>query len=142
LKNIANDDLVAEIKYRINNLGIDYLISSGQLEQLIQDTNSSLPQLISSERPDKVAAYILEGRVAILVNRYSLRPCCPCCSYWFSYISWGCKFKIPIFRFIKAYKNTRTVCYITFARALHCNYHISSRAYSNRVFIYNSGIKK
>lgn len=68
LKNVANDDLVAEVKYRINNLGIDYLTSSGQLEQLIEDTNFSVPQLLSSERPDKVAAYILEGRVAILVN--------------------------------------------------------------------------
>ncbi len=68
LKNVANDDLVAEVKYRINNLGIDYLISSGQLEHLIEDTNFSLPQLIASERPDRIASYILEGRVAILVN--------------------------------------------------------------------------
>ena len=81
LKNIANEDLVAEIKYRINNLGIDYLTSSGQLEQLIEDRKYSLPQLISSERPDKVATYILEGRVAILVNRYSLCPSCTSCSY-------------------------------------------------------------
>lgn len=56
------------MKYRINNLGIDYLLSSGQLEQLIEDTNFSLPQFLSSERPDKVASYILEGRVAILVD--------------------------------------------------------------------------
>lgn len=59
---------MAEVKYRINNLGIDYLTSSGQLEHLIEDTNYSLPQLISSERPDRVASYIMEGRVAILVN--------------------------------------------------------------------------
>ena len=37
MKNITNDDLVAEVKFRLNNLNIDYLISSGQLEQLIQD---------------------------------------------------------------------------------------------------------
>ena len=87
LKNIANDDLVAEIKYRINNLGIDYLTSSGQLEQLIEDKRYSLPQLISSERPNKVATYILEGRVAILVNRNSLCTCCSSSSYWFFDIS-------------------------------------------------------
>ena len=78
LKDIANSTLVEEVKYRINNLGIDYLLSSGQLEQLIQDKSYSLPQLISSERPDKIAAYILEGRVAILVNRYTL--CFSCSS--------------------------------------------------------------
>lgn len=68
LKNVVNDKLVKEVKYRLANLGIDYLISSGQLEQLIEDTNFSLPQLLSSERPDRVSSLILEGRVAILVN--------------------------------------------------------------------------
>ncbi len=68
LKNVANKKLVQEVKNRINNLGVDYLISSGQLEQLIEDTSFSLPQLIASERPDRVSSYILEGRVAILMN--------------------------------------------------------------------------
>ena len=69
LKDIANNDLVAEVKYRINNLDVDYLISSGELEQLIQDSNYSLfPQLIATERPDKTTTHILEGRVAIIVN--------------------------------------------------------------------------
>ena len=69
LKDIANNDLVAEVKYRVNNLDIDYLTSSGQLEQLIQDNGSSLyPQLIATERPDKVTTHLLEGRVAIIVN--------------------------------------------------------------------------
>lgn len=69
LSNIANNDLVAEVKFRVNNLDIDYLTSSGQLEQLIQDDGASLyPQLIATERPDKVAVHLLEGRVAIIVN--------------------------------------------------------------------------
>lgn len=69
MKNIANNDLVAEVKYRINNLNVDNIISSGQLEQLIQDSSSILfPQLIASERPDKAANHLLEGRVLIIVN--------------------------------------------------------------------------
>ncbi len=69
LKNIANNDLVAEVKYRINNLDIDYITSSGQLEQLIQDNSySTFPEMIASERPDKAANHILEGRVVVLVN--------------------------------------------------------------------------
>lgn len=69
LKDIANEDLVAEAKYRINNLNIDYLLSTGQLEQLICDnTISAMPQLVSTERPDRTANYLLLGRVAILVN--------------------------------------------------------------------------
>lgn len=69
LADIANNDLVAEVKYRINNLGIDSLLSSGQLEQLIEETNKySIPQILSTERPDKVTKYLFQGRVAVIVN--------------------------------------------------------------------------
>ena len=69
MKNIANNELVSEVKYRVNNINVDYLISSGQLEQLIEDNGKySLPQLISTERPDKAANYLLEGRVILIVN--------------------------------------------------------------------------
>ena len=69
MKNIANDDLVAEAKYRLNNINIDYLISSGQLEQLLEDNSKySLPQIIATERPDKASTYLLEGRIVVIVN--------------------------------------------------------------------------
>lgn len=69
VQNIANDALVSEVKYRLNNVEIDYLISSGQLEQLIEDNGKySLPQMLATERPDKATNYLLEGRVVIIVN--------------------------------------------------------------------------
>ena len=69
INNLTNMDLVAEVKYRLNNLSIDYLLSSGQLEQLIEDNpSSSLPQVIATERPDRAATYLLEGRVLVILN--------------------------------------------------------------------------
>lgn len=69
IKDIANTDLIAEVRYRLNNLKIDSLLSTGQLEQLISDTNElAVSQSISTERPDKCASYLLEGRVIVLVN--------------------------------------------------------------------------
>lgn len=69
LKNVANEDLVAEVKYRMNNLEIDSLLSSGELEQLIEENHRySVPQLISTERPDKATKYLYNGRVVVLVN--------------------------------------------------------------------------
>ena len=68
MKNIANPELVAEVKYRVNNLEIDSIISSGELEQLIKDSQFDLPQMVATERPDRVANYLLSGRVAIIVN--------------------------------------------------------------------------
>lgn len=69
MDNIANNDLVAEVKYRLNNIKIDSLLSSGQLEQLIvSDNQIGVPEILSTERPDKTAKYLLQGRVIILIN--------------------------------------------------------------------------
>ncbi len=69
ISELANEDLIAEVKFRMNNLDVDSLLSAGQLEQLISDSNNlNTPQLISTERPDKAASYLLDGRVIILVN--------------------------------------------------------------------------
>lgn len=69
MQNIANADLVAEVKYRLNNLDIDSLLSTGQLEQLIEDAEGfGIPQVLSTERPDKCAKYLFQGRVVVLVN--------------------------------------------------------------------------
>jgi len=69
MSNITNSDLVAEVKYRLNNLSIDTLISSGQLEQLIENNgNHGLPQILSTERPDKCVKSLMQGRIVILIN--------------------------------------------------------------------------
>ena len=69
ISGLANEDLIAEVKFRMHNLDVDALLSAGQLEQLITDSsNINSPQLISTERPDKTASYLLDGRVIILVN--------------------------------------------------------------------------
>lgn len=69
MQNITNSDLVAEARYRLNNLEIDTLTSTGQLEQLIQDDYlTGIPQILSTERPDKCVKAIMQGRAIIIVN--------------------------------------------------------------------------
>lgn len=69
IKDLTNTDLIAEVIYRLNNLDVDSILSAGQLEQLISDkSDSTLPQILSTERPDKAVSYLLEGRVIIIVN--------------------------------------------------------------------------
>lgn len=69
MQNIANGGLIAEAKYRLNNLCIDTLTSSGELEQLISDNNAvGIPQILSTERPDKCAKALSQGRAIILIN--------------------------------------------------------------------------
>lgn len=69
IKNIANSDLVSEVEYRINNLQVDSVLSAGELEQLIVDTNDlNVPKILSTERPDTCSRYLLQGRVIIIIN--------------------------------------------------------------------------
>lgn len=69
MKNITNSDLIAEVKYRLNNLSVDSILSTGQLEQLIEDADKiGIPQVLSTERPDKCTKYLMQGRVIVLVN--------------------------------------------------------------------------
>ena len=69
MQDITNDDLIAEVKYRLNNLDIDSLLSAGELEQLLTSNNIlGVPKILVSERPDNAVKNLLQGRVIVLVN--------------------------------------------------------------------------
>lgn len=69
MKNIVNSSLLSEIKYRLNNLEVDSVESSGQLEQLIEEGGAyGIPQVLATERPDKCSKSLYQGRVVVLLN--------------------------------------------------------------------------
>jgi spore germination protein KA len=69
IKSIANDKLVAEVHERLNRIDVDSILESGYIEELIQDeTFTPFPTVYNSERPDVIAAELLEGKIAILVD--------------------------------------------------------------------------
>jgi spore germination protein KA len=68
IKGIANDEIVQEVRNRLDHIRIDGVLESGYIEDLIQDEVwTPFPTIFNTERPDVVAAGLLEGRVAILV---------------------------------------------------------------------------
>ncbi|GGF22310.1 spore germination protein KA [Halobacillus andaensis] len=69
MKGIAKDDLIQEVKRRLEKIDTDSIIESGNLEEFIQDhTSTPFPQLVNSERPDAAVGNLLDGRVVILVD--------------------------------------------------------------------------
>ncbi|QHT63923.1 spore germination protein [Paenibacillus lycopersici] len=69
IQGITSPELVDEVEKRLSAIDIDAVLDSGYLEQFIEDNHySPFPQVQYTERPDKVAANLLEGRIAILVN--------------------------------------------------------------------------
>lgn len=70
IKDIANFKLVEEVKYRIKSIAetVDYIPETGTLEEYLEDHPKSLiPQMLSTERPDRLGAYIREGHVGVVM---------------------------------------------------------------------------
>ncbi|WP_018132852.1 spore germination protein [Effusibacillus pohliae] len=69
IEGIAADSIVREVRKRVGRIRIDGVLESGYIEELIEDLPfSPFPQVLHTERPDVVAANLLEGKVAILVD--------------------------------------------------------------------------
>ncbi len=69
VRDLANPSLVEEVKRRVESIKIDFMPDSGMLEGMIEDQPYNLnPQTIATERPDRVASFLAEGKVAVLVD--------------------------------------------------------------------------
>lgn len=69
MEDIVKPELLNEVLRRLRKYEIDGIFDSGYIEQLIEDSwKSPFPQTQATERPDKVASSLLEGKVAIVVD--------------------------------------------------------------------------
>ncbi|HAF18073.1 MAG TPA: hypothetical protein DCG84_07040 [Peptococcaceae bacterium] len=66
---LVNPATVKEVKQRLERIDTDSILESGYLEDFIRDNyRTPFALLDRTERPDKVAGCLVEGRVAILVD--------------------------------------------------------------------------
>lgn len=69
LGNVANDSLVAEVRRRVSEIDAEYILSVLDVEQYIEEASFlPIPQIITTERPDRVCRCLVEGRVAVVLN--------------------------------------------------------------------------
>lgn len=62
-------EILTELLNRLQNINIEAVLDSGYIEQYIEDNKySPFPQIQLTERPDKTAAELLSGRIAIIVD--------------------------------------------------------------------------
>lgn len=79
LSTVADERVVDEITRRIEAIDIDAVLDSSYVGQLIEDNPHSLfTQYGSQEKPDIVAAKLLEGRVAVIVDGSPMVLTFPC----------------------------------------------------------------
>ncbi|MBM7649107.1 spore germination protein KA [Bacillus ectoiniformans] len=69
IENLSDPQLINEIERRISYLKIDSIQSPGHFEEFLEDYPfSPFPQFLNTERPDRTAAHLMEGRVALIME--------------------------------------------------------------------------
>ncbi len=69
IEDIADDVCVKEVKKRINNISIDGILESGELQAFMLNRKSNLfPQMGLIERSDMAGGALLEGKVLTIVD--------------------------------------------------------------------------
>lgn len=69
VEGIVNDKILQEVRRRIRTIDVDDVTGSGFVEQWLSDHFlSPFPQIMSTERPDKVTAALLQGKVGIVID--------------------------------------------------------------------------
>ncbi|MCR2807108.1 spore germination protein [Paenibacillus soyae] len=69
INGLAEESVLGQLRHRLKHIDIDAVFESGNIEEFIQDdTISFFPTILNTERPDVIAAGLVEGRVAIIVD--------------------------------------------------------------------------
>ncbi len=69
INDIVSKSILCELEKRLDEINIDAVLDSGYIQELIRDAPLSPFETVGySERPDVIAAKLLEGRIAIVVD--------------------------------------------------------------------------
>ncbi len=69
MEGLIYPDMLEEIERRLDSYTIDGILDSGMIEQLSEDNwYSPFPQFQTTQRPDRAAIAVLEGRVVLLCD--------------------------------------------------------------------------
>jgi spore germination protein KA len=69
LEGVVRNDLVEELKQRINKINIDFVPDGNVLAELVRDCPHSIFKTVGkTSRPDVLAAKLLEGRIGVILD--------------------------------------------------------------------------
>lgn len=79
VEGLAQPEMVEEVWRRLRRINADAVLDSGYIEEFIADESISLfPLILTTERPDRVTAALLEGRIGILTENTPSSMVVPC----------------------------------------------------------------
>ena len=69
LRGEADEEMLSRVRGRLERCGYDYAMTTGEIEQVIEDHPLALiPQCVRTERPDRAASFLAEGQIVVLTD--------------------------------------------------------------------------
>ena len=69
LRGTADEEMAAKIRARLESCSYDFPLTTGEVEQLIEENPFALlPQCVRTERPDRAASFLAEGQIVVLTD--------------------------------------------------------------------------
>jgi len=69
MKDLVNEELLKNVKSKINSIDVNAIQNLSLLEEYIEDRNKSIfPTILSTERPDRATSYLEDGYIALLMD--------------------------------------------------------------------------
>ena len=69
LRGTADEQMAAKIRARLEGCDYDFPLTTGEVEQLIEENPLALlPQCVRTERPDRAASFLAEGQIVVLTD--------------------------------------------------------------------------
>ncbi|MBQ5859478.1 MAG: spore germination protein, partial [Selenomonadales bacterium] len=65
---IVSPSLACEVKRRIEGVAVDHVFDCGALMRFLTEKGTQFPQMLTTERPDRMAEALMQGRVVILLD--------------------------------------------------------------------------
>ncbi|WP_078381331.1 spore germination protein [Sutcliffiella halmapala] len=68
LDHLANKKTVTKMEEHLAAIDTDFILAPGHIEEFMSDNFSIFPSMLSTERPDRTVANLMDGRIAIIAD--------------------------------------------------------------------------
>lgn len=68
MNNVIDKNLLSQVREKAKQIKVDNIVFPGDFDEQMTDSKTIFPQVIYTERPDKLCANINDGRIAIIID--------------------------------------------------------------------------
>lgn len=138
ISDIANRDMVDEVRRRLNSINIQYVIAIEEIAMMLEDKTFSLTShIFATERPDRAARALTEGRVVLILNGSPRALIMPTNAFELTHAVSDDYLRVPYAKYVTNNQNVSDVLVYSASRIIPCYNVVSSRNNTDLFVIFN-----